>query len=102
MDQYLEVSVHNEFAKRMEEEHTRQNNRITELENEVKENRSLVLSVERLTTSVKAMVEEQKEQGRRLDELEHRDGEMWRKVIGYVVTTVVGLVLGFIWTSVIG
>lgn len=102
MEQYLEVSVHEEFAKRMEDEHKRQDKRIEDLESDFKEIRSLATSIERLTISVKAMVEEQKKQGDRLDALESRDGEMWRKVIGYVVTTVVGLVIGLIWTSVFG
>lgn len=102
MEQYLELEVHKEFAKRMEEEHARQNKRIDELETEVKETRSLAMSIERLTMSVKAMVDVQKEQGERLETLEHRDGEMWRKVIGYVVTTVVGLAIGLIWTTIFG
>lgn len=102
MDQYLEVGVHDEFAKRMEEEHKRQNKRIDELECEIKETRSLATSIERLTFSVKAMVEEQKSQGNRLDALENKDGEMWRKVVGYVVTTVVGLAIGFIWNAMVG
>ena len=42
------------------------------------------------------MVKEQEKQGRRLEVLESRDGELWRKVIGYVVTAVVGDVLGFL------
>lgn len=102
MEQYLEVSVHEEFAKRMENEHARQNERIHELEESVKETRNLALSIERLTFSVKSMVEEQKTQGERLDSLESRDGEMWRKVVGYVITTIVGLAIGLIWNSVFG
>ena len=99
MEQYLEVEVHNEFAKRMEAEHDRQNQRIKSLEDSVKETRSLAMSVERLAMSVQNMVEVQKTQNDRLETLESRDGEMWRKVIGYVITTIVGLVIGFVWTS---
>ena len=102
MEQYLEVGVHNEFAKRMEEEHNRQNRRIDDLEEGLKETRNLALSIERLTLSVKAMVDVQKEQGERLETLENRDGDMWRKVVGYVITTIVGLVIGFVWTSITG
>ena len=102
MDQYLEVSVHNEFAKRMEDEHIRQNKRICDLEDGLKETRNLALSIERLTLSVKAMVDEQKSQGERLEALENKDGEMWRKVVGYVITTAIGIVMGFIWTKITG
>lgn len=101
MEQYLEVDVHNEFAKRMEEEHTRQNQRLKSLEDSVKETRTLALSVERLAMSVQNMVEVQKTQNDRLETLESRDGDMWRKVVGYVITTVIGLVIGLVWTNFI-
>lgn len=93
---YISLDFHNEYAKRMEEEHKRQNHRIDRCEKAIEETHNLALSVERLATSVQAMVEEQKDQGRRLDSLENRDGEMWRKVIGYAITAVVGIVVGYI------
>lgn len=93
---YITLEFHNEYAKRMEDEHKRQNHRIDKLEKGLEETHNLALSVERLATSVQAMVEEQKEQGERLENLESRDGEMWRKAIGYIVTTVIGIVVGYI------
>ena len=54
------------------------------------------MSVEKLAQSIELMVKEQEKQGRRLEVLESRDGELWRKVVGYVVTAVVGAVLGFL------
>ncbi len=45
------------------------------------------------------MYEEQKQQGERLKILENRDGEMWRKVVGYVITAVVGIVVGFVFNQ---
>lgn len=41
------------------------------------------------------MVKVQEQQGKRLETLEGRDGEMWRKVFGYIVTAVLGIVIGF-------
>ena len=93
---FVTQEFHSEYAKRMEEEHTRQNARIGKLEKEVEENRKLALSIERLAISVKSMVEEQKSQGERLETLENRDGEMWRKLVGYIATTVIGIILGYI------
>lgn len=46
------------------------------------------------------MVKEQEAQGKRLVSLENKDGEMWRKVVGYVVTTVIGIVVGFVFTQI--
>lgn len=37
---------------------------------------------------------------KRLETLENRDGEMWRKVTGYVVTAIIGIVLGWVATQV--
>ena len=47
-----------------------------------------------------AMLKEQVKQGKRLETLENRDGEMWRKVVGYIVTAVIGIVLGFVFTQI--
>ena len=96
MDGALTRAEHNEFARRMEDEHTRQNKRIGELEKVVEQNNKLLVSVERLALSMETMQKEQADQGDRLAKLEARDGEMWRKLIGYAITAVVGIVIGFL------
>ncbi len=57
-------------------------------------------SVERLATSMESMLKEQERQGKRLETLENRDGEMWRKVVGYAVTFMVGAVLAFLFAQI--
>ena len=98
--QYLTVELHNEYARRMEEEHERQNVRIKALEKSSKENTKLIISVEKLATSVQTMAQEQKAQGKRLEELENKDGEMWRKVVSYAITAIIGIIIGFIFKQV--
>lgn len=49
---------------------------------------------------MEAMLKEQVKQGKRLETLENRDGEMWRKIVGYIVTAVIGIVLGFVFTQI--
>lgn len=100
MDSFLPVAVHNEYAKRMEDEHKRQNKRITDLENKVEDIGSLTASVESLAKSVEQMAKAQEKQAKRLETLEGRDGEMWRKIVGYAVTFVVGAVLTFIFAKI--
>lgn len=95
-NEFITLQLHNEFARRVDEEDERQNYRLKVLEKAVEENRSLALSIERLTVSVQAMVEEQKTQGNRLEALENRDGEKWRKVASYVLTTIIGILVGYI------
>ena len=96
---FLPVAVHDEFAKRMDDEHKRQNKRITDLEHKVEDIGSLTASVESLAKSVEQMAKAQEKQAKRLETLEGRDGEMWRKVVGYAITFVVGAVLAFIFAQ---
>lgn len=100
MDTAISRAEHEEFRRRMEEEHARQNKRIELLEQNTKQLNSLATSVEKLALSVENMCKEQEQQGKRLETLEGRDGEMWRKVVGYVVTGIVGIVIGFIFTQI--
>lgn len=96
MEDFLTRAEHKEFAQRMEDEHKRQNHRIEKLEKETEQNNKLLVSVERLAVSMENMQKEQRDQGERLEVLESRDGEMWRKAIGYVVTAIIGLAIGYI------
>ena len=100
MDTPITRAEHEEFRKRIEEENKRQNCRINKLEDTFVTINNLATSTEKLATSMEAMLKEQEEQGGRLKILEERDGEKWRKVVGYIVTAVVGIVVGFIFTQI--
>lgn len=91
---------HEEFVRRMEEEHKRQNTRIGNVEKALEQNNKLLVSVEKLALNMETMQKEQKDQGERLEKLEGRDGEMWRKVVGYVITAVVGILIGFVFKQI--
>ena len=91
---------HEEFSRRMEDEHRRINHRLKDLEETVREVGKLTASVEKLAQSVQQMAKSQGRQEERLEELEGRDGEMWRKVTGYVITAVIGIVVGYIFTQI--
>lgn len=100
---YVTRQEHEEFRrsmesenKRLEEENDRQNHRLNTLEETVKQIAAISTSVEKLALNMENMLKEQVNQGKRLETLESRDGEMWRKVVGYVVTAVVGIVVGFL------
>lgn len=43
---------------------------------------------------------EQVSQGNRLQILEDRDGAMWRRAIGYIVTAIIGVVIGFVFKQI--
>lgn len=95
MDTPITRAEHEEFRRRMEEEHNRQDKRIELLEEDVKETRKLVSSVERLATNMESMAQEQVKQGKRLETLENRDGEKWRKMVWYAITATIGILIGF-------
>ena len=80
MDQPITRAEHEEFKRRLEEENSRQDRRIA--------------------LSMESMVREQEKQGKRLETLESRDGEMWRKAVGYVLTAILGIVIGFVFTQI--
>ena len=56
----------------------------------------LVTSVEKLALSMEGMAQEQKQQGKRLEKLEGRDGEKWRQVVSYAITVLAGAVASYI------
>lgn len=101
--EYIARHEHEEFRrsmesenKRLEEENDRQNHRLNALEETVKQVAAISTSVEKLALNMENMLKEQVSQGKRLETLEGRDGEMWRKVVGYVVTAVIGIIVGYL------
>lgn len=96
MDTPITRAEHEEFRRRLEEENRRQDKRLELLEENVREIGALTTSVQKLAISVENMVKEQSRQGERLEALESRDGERWRKLMGYIASAVVSAVVGFL------
>lgn len=99
MDTPITRAEHEEFSRRLEEENKRQDKRIELLEVNVEKMGALTASVEKLAQSMEGMLKEQEKQGKRLETLEGRDGEMWRKVTGYIVTAIISIVIGFVFAQ---
>lgn len=99
MEEYIGRPEHDEFLKRMEEEHRRHNRRLEILETNTEQMHTLVSSVERLAVNMENMLREQEQQGKRLEALENRDGEKWREVTGYIATAIIGIVIGYIFNK---
>lgn len=93
---YITREEHEEFRRGLEAENHRQNRRIEILEKNTKEINSLIVSVEKLAQNIESMVRVQETQGEQLEELRARDGKMWRKVTGYIITAIIGIVIGYI------
>lgn len=99
MEATVTRAEYEEHNKRMEDEHTRQNHRISALEKAVEQNNKLLVSVEKLAISMENMQKELSENGERLEVLENRDGELWRKATGYILTSIISIVVGFIFSK---
>lgn len=104
---YISREEHEEFRrsmdaenKRLGDENNRQNHRLEVLEETVKQVASISTSVEKLALNMENMLKEQVSQGKRLETLEDRDGDMWRKTVAYAVTAIVGIVLGYIFKQI--
>ena len=86
MDNFLPKDVHEEFARRMEDENRRQNRRIDNLEGSVKAFGEIANSVNRLATNMENMTAELSRQGKRLEELERKPGDNWNAVLRSILT----------------
>lgn len=96
MDDFITRREHEEFCRRMEDEHNRINHRMQNCEDELREISALTRSVQKLADNMENMIKTMDAHGKKLEELEGRDGEMWRKVVGYAITAVVGIAIGYI------
>ena len=86
MENCIARAEHEEFAKRIDAENTRQNRRIEALEQSVDRFGRIASSVERLATNMEGMLKEQERQGERLDKLEGKPGDNWNIVVKGLLT----------------
>jgi tetrahydromethanopterin S-methyltransferase subunit B len=103
---YISRLEFEEYSKRMEDEHTRQNHRISKLEDIAEQNHKLILSVEKIATNVENMQKEQTAQRESidglstdLDNLKNRDGEKWRKAGELLLAAIIGGVITFLFKT---
>ena len=100
MDNVVERREFEEYKQRLEDQKARWDKRLEILENNAQQIHALTTSVEKLALSMERMTKEQTEQNERLKAIESRDGEMWRKVVGYVLTALASAVMTFIFTRI--
>lgn len=94
MENCITRAEHEEFCRRMEDEHKRQSKRIELLEENMCKTTALATSVEKLALNMEAMLKEQEKQGERLDTLERQPAQNWRALTKTILTTVVSTLTG--------
>ena len=89
MDEFVTKAVHDEFAKRIDEENDRQNKRLTLLESGQAQINELVSTVKVLAVNMENMAKEQVKQGERLKEMEEKPAKRWETIIACLITCAV-------------
>ena len=85
---------------RLKEENDRQNHRIEVLEGSVREISNLAAATEKLAANMENMLKVQEQQSKRLEQIESRDGEKWRKAMAYIGTAILGAVLAIVFAKI--
>ena len=98
--QYLSLAVHEEYARRMDDEHQRQNKRLTDLEKAVDDITSLTASVASLAKSVEQMAKAQEKQGKRLEALEQKPANRWDNLVDKAVWAVAAALIAYVLSQI--
>ena len=95
-DELLSRNEHEEFSRRLEDNNRQMESRISKLEHQNDQITDLLVLVNKLASSMEHMMKEEDNHGKRIDKLESKDGEMWRKFVGYVVSAIVGMAISLL------
>ena len=100
-DTYIAAEVFTEYCRSAEKENDRQNHRISELEETVKQIQDLTVSVHEISVSIAAMTKELTKQGERLEKIEAKPAQSWDKLVWIIISAICSGVLGYILASVL-
>lgn len=95
-EEFVTFQVHNEFAKRIDQENERQNHRIGQLEEQFAMIQTLCVSYEKLAVNVEAMTKELTKQGAKLSDLEKKPAQRWDLVVTTVIAGIIGAIVTLI------
>lgn len=100
-ERYVSETVCAEHMKRVEDENNRQNHRLENLEEDVKQISELVSSVRVLAVNIEAMNKELAKQGERLEKIEEKPAKRWDSVVTGIITGIVGILIGLLSSGVL-
>lgn len=93
---YVTQAEHAEFARRLAEQKSRTDKRLELIDEKLENLTTLTIEVKSLAQSVESMAESLRRQNERITVIEHKDGELWRAMVKYAVTAIVGVMVGYI------
>lgn len=101
MEDFISRHEHEEFCKRMEDEHERLSKRITIIEDITRQVSSLTTSVEKLACNMSHMLTEQQRQGMRLDTLEQKPTKRYDTIVTVIITALLTGVITYILSNIL-
>lgn len=99
--EYMAAALCAEHMKRVDDENNRQNHRIDDLEDQVKQIGELVTSVKVLASNIETMNKTLEKQSQRLEKLEERPAKRWDSVVAAIIAGVAGLLFGLVSAGII-
>lgn len=96
MSEFVTKEVHDEFARRIDEENNRQNLRLDSLEKGIQGVIAISVNVERLATNIEQMTKVLNNQGERLKAIEEKPAKKWETVVTAIISVAVGFLLNMV------
>lgn len=93
MEEFITRAEHKEFAEKLEKEDERQNKRLANLEESLKQIYALNTSVEKIALSIETLTKEVGTQNERLKAMEDKPAQNWDKLlwlVGGVIISAIG------------
>ena len=107
MEDQISRAEFTEYTRRMEDEHTRQNHRLLELEEQNNTIQELVLSVQKLAMNIESMIRDQERYAKaqerifqRIEALEEKPAKHWDTVVTVILTAIVSGVMACIMANI--
>ena len=100
-DVYVTDKEFEQYCNAAEKENNRQNHRISDLEETVKQIQDLTVSVHEISVSISAMAKELTKQGERLEKIEAKPAQSWDKLVWIIVSAICSGVLGYLLATVL-
>lgn len=100
-DVYVTDKEFEQYCISSEKENNRQNHRLSELEETVKQIQDLTVSVHEISVSISAMAKELTKQGERLEKIEAKPAQSWDKLVWIIVSAICSGVLGYLLATVL-
>lgn len=90
-----------QYSRRMEDEHSRQNKRIEILEENYKQLSELTMSVREQTMVIDNMSKEIRRQGEQINLIVSEPSDRWRRIKDKAIDTAVGIIIGALVVGVV-